>query len=57
MNARRHSRLFLAMLILTGALVTGCETGFVTDAARRSLSSFVIDLVTTAANETIAPDK
>jgi len=33
----------------------GCERGFIDDAARRSLASFVVDIVQTAVDETIVP--
>ena len=45
----------LLLALLAAAFSTGCETGFVTDAARTSLASFVIDVVSTAANEEIGP--
>ena len=51
-----HPRLAsLLLALLAAAFSTGCETGFVTDAARTSLASFVIDVVSTAANEEIGP--
>ncbi len=40
---------------LTVALSGGCEGGFVTEAARSSLASFVNQVFTTAVNETIDP--
>jgi hypothetical protein len=46
---------FLLLVLLAAAFSTGCETGFVTEAARTSLASFVIDVVSTGANEAIGP--
>ncbi len=40
---------------LAGIALTGCGTQFVQDAARQSLSSFVVDVLTTAVTETINP--
>ena len=39
---------------LAGIALTGCGTQFVQDSARDSLSSFVIDVFTTAVNETVS---
>ncbi len=46
---------YLLLAVLAVAFSTGCETGFVTDAARTSLASFVVDVVSTAANDGIGP--
>lgn len=58
MMTKRRSPLFtvLAAVAATTAL-TGCETGFVSDAARESLSSFVINVFTTAVSESINPSE
>ncbi len=40
---------------LAGIALTGCGTQFVQDAARDSLSSFVINVLTTAVTETVNP--
>ncbi len=42
------------LLILAAALSAGCETGFIESAARDSLASFMVDIFSTAVNETIA---
>lgn len=52
---RARNTLIAAGLALMVVLAAGCETGFVTAAARTSLASFVIDIVSVAANETINP--
>ncbi len=45
----------LLLSTLAGIALTGCGTQFVQDAARDSLSSFVVDVLTTAVTETINP--
>ena len=53
MSARRFA---LFVLTVTAAVFAmGCTTGFMEDAARRSLSSLAIDILSTAVNETIDP--
>ena len=43
------------LVLLASVLAAGCETGFIQDAARTSLASFVTDVVGTAVTETIGP--
>jgi len=56
MKTTRANVTFTFFGILSLAFVAGCEQGFVTEAARTSLSSFVIDIISTAVDETIGPD-
>lgn len=55
MKLRRFVLLSITLAAVATTALTGCEPTFIENAARRSLSSFVIDLVSTAANATIAP--
>ncbi len=55
MNKRRLSLLALALAAVLGTALTGCNVEFVGDAARRSMSSFAIDVFSTAINETVNP--
>lgn len=45
----------LAFLLSTLALASGCKQGFVGQAARESIASFVTSIVNTAVTETINP--
>lgn len=55
---KRRSHLFtLLVTVAATTALTGCETGFVSDAARESLSSFVINVFTTAVSESINPSE
>ena len=56
MNHSRRTWSSVLMLFLLGAAGTGCDSTAVTDAARTSLSSFVISIFTAAVNETISTD-
>ncbi len=53
MPTLRIRRTLAAILIVLAA--AGCESGFVQDAARASLSSFIVDIVDTAVTEPIGP--
>ena len=55
MTRYRTSWLAAMGLAVLGLFVTGCERGFIDDAARRSLASFIVDVVQTAVNGTIVP--
>ena len=55
MTKRRFPLLIVLLATIAGTVMTGCETGFVGDAARQSLSSFVINVFSTAVNATINP--
>ncbi len=55
MTQRRSPLLTVLVAVVATTILMGCETGFVADAARESLSSFVIDVFTTAASESINP--
>lgn len=55
MIQRRFSLLIVVLAAISSTILTGCETGFVGDAARQSLSSFVINVFSTAVNATITP--
>ena len=55
MNKRRFSLLALILGAVLGIALTGCDAEFIGDAARRSLSSFAIDVFSTAVNETVNP--
>jgi len=53
---RRRCLSSLRVLLALGSLIVmGCEAGFVNEAARRSLSSFITSVFSTAVNETINP--
>ena len=52
---RVRNTLIVAISALVIAFAAGCETGFVTTAARTSLASFVTDVFATAINGTIGP--
>ena len=52
---RPKNTLIAAIFALVIILATGCETRFVTDAARTSLASFVTDVFSTAVNATLSP--
>ncbi len=55
MTQRRSPLLTVLAAVVTTTILMGCETGFIADAARENLSSFVIDVFTTAASESIDP--
>ena len=48
-------RSVIALLILGGALVGGCETDFIEEQALEAFASFVTGVVTEAVDETIRP--
>lgn len=56
MMTRETRKSTVVLLIAFAALVAGCETGFVQDAARDNLAAFLGDVFTTAVNDTIASD-
>jgi hypothetical protein len=53
--SKRRFTLFAVGLAFLCTALAGCESGFVTDAARRSLSSFAIDIFNTVVTQTINP--
>jgi len=55
MNQRRSTLFAWSLAILAVTFASGCETGFVANAARESIASFVTSIVTTAVNESINP--
>ena len=55
MIRRRLSHWVTGLVVLASALAAGCTTGFIQDAARTSLASFVTGVVSTAVTETIGP--
>ncbi len=55
MIGRRFFRWVTGLVVLASALAAGCASGFVQDAARTSLASFVNGVVSTAVNQTIGP--
>jgi hypothetical protein len=55
MIGRRLSRWVTGLVVLASALAAGCTTGFIQDAARTSLASFVNGVVSTAVNQTLGP--
>ena len=55
MNHPRRTWSSVLIMLLMSATTTGCDSTAVTDAARTSLSSFVISVLTAAVNETINP--
>jgi len=55
MTQRRLPLLIVLLAAIAGTVLTGCEISFVGDAARQSLSSFVIDVFSTAVDATINP--
>lgn len=56
MKSKTTRRLAAAVLGGLVVLVAGCETGYIQDAARDSLASFLSEVFTTAVNETIGAD-
>ena len=52
---RARNTLIAAISAFVIVLASGCETGFVTNAARTSLASFVTDVFASAVNGTIGP--
>ena len=52
---RAKNTLIAAISALVIVLAVGCETGFITTAARTSLASFVTDVFATAVNGTLNP--
>ena len=52
---RTKNTLIAAISAIMMVLATGCETGFVTQAARESLASFVNDVVAGAVNGALGP--
>ncbi len=57
MTKRRSSLFSVLVAVAATTALTGCETGFVSDAARESLSSFVVNVLTTAVTESINPSE
>ncbi len=55
MIERRISRLMTGLLLLAVAFIAGCETGFIQEAARASLASFLTNVANTVVNETVGP--
>ena len=55
MLKRRFSLLKLLVALVAVTALTGCKGDFVENAARGSLSSFIIDIMSTAIDETINP--
>jgi len=56
MRTRKCLATLASLAIVSCALSTGCERGFIDDAARASLSSFVTEVISTAVTEVINPD-
>ena len=53
---RRRSSVLIGLIAFLGLILTpGCETGFVTEAARDSLASFVTSVFGTAVSATLQP--
>ncbi|MBI4717508.1 MAG: hypothetical protein HY763_06870 [Planctomycetes bacterium] len=52
---RLRSVVAMGLLMLAVTLIAGCTTGFVEDAARGSVASFLNNVFTTAVNATINP--
>ena len=57
MTKRRSSLFYVLVAVAATTALTGCESGFVSDAARESLSSFVVNVLTTAVTESINPSE
>jgi len=55
MSTRRRVRTFTVVIFVASWFITGCTTGFVQEAAQSSLASFVIDVFSTAVNDSIKP--
>ena len=55
MIGRKIGRWVTGLVVLASALAAGCTAGFIQDAARTSLASFVTGVVTTAVNSTLGP--
>jgi len=55
MKTRRYSSRVLLLVISVTVVSGGCDAGFVAEAGRSSLASFVNEVLTTAVNETINP--
>jgi hypothetical protein len=56
MTRRRSTLAAWPLVIFTAVFAAGCEGGFIGDAARDSLASFITSVFSTAVNETITPD-
>ena len=56
MTRRRSTFAAWPLVILTAVFAAGCEGGFIGDAARDSLASFLTSAFSTAVNATINPD-
>ena len=57
MTKHRSSLFTVLVAVAATTALTGCETGFVSDAARESLSSFAVSVLTTAVSESINPSE
>lgn len=55
MLKRRFSLLTLLVGLVAVTALTSCKGDFIENAARGSLSSFIIDIMSTAISETIDP--
>ncbi len=55
MDQRKRSRIVVTLLMLSAALTSGCETGFIEEQALESFASFITGVVTTAVDDAIRP--
>ncbi len=55
MAQRKRSRIVITLRMLSAALTSGCETGFIEEQALESFASFITGVVTAAVDETIRP--
>ena len=55
MNTRSFRWIVTAVTVVAMIAMAGCATGFVSDAARDSLAAFMVNILSTAVNETVGP--
>ena len=55
MHRRRSTLIVLPLAVLVAVFATGCENGYVADAARSSVAGFVNSVLSTAVNNVINP--
>lgn len=55
---KRRNRNIIAVIVVTlsSGWIAGCNTDFIAGEAQRAFASFLTGIVTTAINETVAPN-
>jgi hypothetical protein len=56
MKRRKKNIVLVAVLTLSCGWVAGCDAEFIAREAQQALATFLTGVVTTAINETVAPD-